>query len=141
DPNINNNVYSLALNGATVYVGGNFTTVDGGTARASAAAFTTGSQVATAWNPNFNGFSNSVRSIAFDGANVLVAGTMSKSAGGNTFNDFVAVNNTTGAAVYGYNEVDGNSATAGPLASIGRTVAVSGTSMFVGGAFEDVGLW
>ncbi len=75
DPEVTATVRAIAISDGIVYVGGEFTTVNGiaATARNRIAAFTTGDDTATTWNPNASG---TVHSIApsCDGNTVYLGG-------------------------------------------------------------------
>jgi hypothetical protein len=63
NPNANGIVYALAVSGATVYAGGDFTSI-GGLTRNYIAALDATSGNATSWNPNAN---NKVYALAVSG--------------------------------------------------------------------------
>lgn len=78
NPNINNTVRTLLLNGSTLYAGGDFTEVDGGNSgypaitRNRLAAFDTDTGQVTSFNPNIN---NTVNTLVFSpDDNTLYAG-------------------------------------------------------------------
>src|SRR5207249_706372 len=54
NPNANSTVWSLALDGNTLYVGGDFTNI-GGAARNRIAALDVSTGTATSWNPSSDG--------------------------------------------------------------------------------------
>jgi hypothetical protein len=55
NPNMNNVVYAIALDGGgLLYADGQFTSVNGSTTRNRAAALSTSTATATSWNPNLN---------------------------------------------------------------------------------------
>jgi len=120
-------VGALALNGATVYAGGRYTTI-GGQARRDLAALdaTTGS--ATAWNPNaVECCGGGIEAIAVAGSSVYVGGYMS-SIGGTPCQYGGAVDATTGVATAWIMKTNGDI----------RTLAVSGSAIYVGGSFSSV---
>jgi hypothetical protein len=116
--------------GATTYLGGQFTAMQpngGGTAvtrnNAAAVSTTTGA-LSTTWNPNVNG---TVYAMATDGSNIYMGGTFT-TVGGTAHQNVVEVNGTTGAVVATFlNSLKPNKAV--------RGLAVSGTNLYVGGAF------
>lgn len=56
NPNLDADVATLDMSGSTVYLGGEFTSVNGGVARLHAAAVDAGTALATPWDPRFDGF-------------------------------------------------------------------------------------
>src|SRR3954471_10233367 len=88
-------VLTASADGSTVYVGGDFTTVDGTTTRNRIASFTVASGALTSWNPNSNG---RVTGIAPFGSTVYVGGYFS-TIGGRTERRVAALNASTGAAL------------------------------------------
>jgi hypothetical protein len=116
--------------GATTYLGGQFTAMvpnGGGTAvtRNNVAAVSTATgALNTTWNPNVNGV---VYTMATDGTNIYMGGTFT-TVGGAAHKNLVEVNGTTGAVVTKFgNSLKPNKAV--------RGLTVSGTSLYVGGAF------
>jgi len=87
-------VLSVSADGATVYAGGDFTTVDG-TTRNRIASFTASSGALTSFNPNANG---NVDGIAAAGSAVYVAGSFS-TIGGRAEQRVAALQPGTGAAL------------------------------------------
>lgn len=183
NPNSDNIVYSLAVSGSTVYVGGTFTTISA-TARQRAAALSTYADVdnpggallpwapsanstvhslvpivgsvmmggefgwvnlvtrnrvaafdmsgrLTGWDPNA---SSTVNAVALSGSTVYLAGAFT-SVGGQTRNRAAAVTAYTDAANPGGN-VTGWNPNAG---SEVRAVAISGSTVYLGGNFLTVG--
>ena len=96
-------VLSTSADGQTVYVGGDFTTVDG-TTRNRIAAFTASSGALTSWNPNANG---RVSGIAASASTVYVGGSFS-TIGGRTERRVAALNPGTGAALAGFTTTPDN---------------------------------
>ncbi|MBL7992119.1 MAG: VCBS repeat-containing protein, partial [Candidatus Kapabacteria bacterium] len=129
DPNVNASVSALTINaaGTTIYAGGNFTTVNGGTTRNYAAAFNNSTGVANTWNPNANG---TVTTLVFDGTFVYAAGVFSTIGGQSR--QYIAQLNATGT---GTATTWRNGGTAS--GAIGA-IAVSGTNVYVGGSFTTV---
>src|SRR5439155_653073 len=124
DPNVNGGVDALAVSGSTVYAGGGFTTVNGGTARNRIAAFdaSTNTNNATPWDPNASGI---VEALAVSGSTIYAAGIFTTVNGATTRNRLAAFAATTGTAT----SWDPN---------VGSTVdalAVSGSTVYAGGAF------
>jgi hypothetical protein len=80
DPDVNNRVLALALSDPTLYVGGNFTAVNGGIPRNHLAAIDTGTGKALDWDPDADG---AVRAVAVSPtAGLVVGGDFTMLAGG-----------------------------------------------------------
>jgi hypothetical protein len=132
NPGANNAPLVFALSGTTLFVGGTFSTLGGQSRSYIGALPTTGSGAvsATAWNPGAN---SSVSVFALSGTTLFVGGNFS-TLGGQTRAYMGAVPTTGSGAV---------SATAwNPGISSLPTVsafALSGSTLFVGGAFIQLG--
>lgn len=105
DLNINNNVFALALDGNTLYVGGSFNEVNGGTTRNRLAAFDTDTGIATAFNPNLNA---TVDALLLDGTTLYVGGGFNDVNGGTARSGLAAFNTTTGIATAFDPDLDGS---------------------------------
>jgi hypothetical protein len=126
DPNVNNQVVSIAVSGSDVYIGGFFTTVGGQTRNRIAKLSATGSVDAT-WNPNAN---QGVTTIAVSGTDVYVGGNFA-TIGGQSRNYIAKLSTTgTGAADATWNP-NGN--------SLINTLVVAGSDVYVGGFFNNIG--
>ncbi len=92
---INNTIWSLALSPDknTIYIGGNFTSIDGN-GRQYIAAINLGTKAVTAWDPSADG---SVESIATTGTSVYVGGSFSN-IGGNARSFIAELDSATGAS-------------------------------------------
>jgi trimeric autotransporter adhesin len=133
-------VYAIALVGDDVYVGGEFTTVAGGTVEASRLARWDG----TAWSPVAGGVSESqsmsplaVRALASDGTKLYVAGTFESVGTGDgaiAANGFAALDLRTGA----WETHDGGLWFMGG-AGEGRALELTGDQLYVGGSFDRAG--
>jgi len=123
-------VYSLAVSGSSVYVGGKFTSI-GGQTRNNIAAIDTATGQVTAWNPDAGGGSSqhaNVYALAVSGSSVYVGGNFT-SIGGQTRNYLAALDATTGLAT-AWN----------PNANmIVRALAISGSTVYAGGDFTTIG--
>ena len=128
NPDADQTVLSVVPDGGTVYLGGFFGSV-GGQSRSRLAAVDAVSAVPTAWNPGPDG---GVDGIAANGNTVYVGGEFA-TVGGQARNRLAAIDRTTG-AVLGWNPNPGPGSNA-----FVNSIAVSGTTVFVGGDFESVG--
>ena len=132
DPNLNSTVRALAVSGSTVYLGGDFTTVGGTNTRNYAAAVSTGGTLQS-WNPNLN---NAVYALAVSGTNVYLGGNFS-TVGVTTRNAAAAVS-ISDSCITSYAascRMSWNPNMNGTVTAL----AVSGTTVYLGGAFTTVG--
>lgn len=133
NPSANGVVRALAVDGSTVYVGGSFTSI-GGQARNYIAALDATTGNATAWDPNASGgFVPYVLALALSGSTVYAGGQFT-SIGGQARNRIAALDATTGNATAWDPNVSGGSG----LTAV-NTVAVSGSTVYVGGNFTSIG--
>jgi uncharacterized membrane protein len=135
NPNMVNPVTALAISsdGATLYAGGSFTTVNGATTRNRLAAFTTSNgTVVSAFNPNM---SSSVSALALtsDNAILYAGGAFSTVNGATTRNRLAAFTTSNGTVVSAFNPNMG--ATVSSLA-----LSSDGTKIYAGGTFTTVGV-
>ncbi len=126
NPNPNNTVNALAVDGTTVYVGGSFTTV-GGVGRNRAAAYDTTTSALTAWNPNA---SSTVTVILPSPVGVYLGGDFA-TVGGLTRTRLASVDGTTG----------GLHAWSPAANGLVRSLAVDSSdgTVIIGGAFSTLG--
>jgi predicted small secreted protein len=127
NPSANSGVLSLAVSGTTVYAGGQFTSING-QVRNYIAALDTATGMVKTWNPNADAI---VYSLAVSGATVYAGGAFTRigSIGGQSRNYIAVLDATTGEAT-AWN----------PNASSGvLSLAVSGTTVYAGGAFNSIG--
>ncbi len=118
-------VRSFAVYGSTLYVGGQFTNVDG-VSRNYLAALSTADGSLLSWNP---GASSYVYALATEGSTLYVGGVFT-SVSGSTRNHLAAFNISNG-ALLSWN----------PNASDGvNTLAVDSSTVYVGGHFYDYGV-
>ncbi len=127
--NIDTRVKALAVNGNTVYAGGDFYTI-GGQARNFIAALDATTGLATAWNPNADNLVSALE-ISADGQVVYAGGTFTN-IGGQARSRFARLWAATGLAL-GPPTADANAEV--------RTMALSGdgTVLYVGGVFTNIG--
>jgi hypothetical protein len=128
DPNANSSVRALAVNGGTVYVGGGFSTINGGVARNRLAAVNAATGLVTPWDPNPNGI---VSALAVSGGIVYAGGDFFAINGGVKRGRLAAVDAITGLVT----PWDPNASIGGALPEGGVVpcLAASGTNVFAGG--------
>jgi len=136
DPNFNpyvdDAVYSLALSGSTVYIAGLFTSV-GGQTRNKIAALNTADGSVTAFNPNANGGIEAL-AISVDGS-IVYAGGRFTLIGGQPRLALAALNAADGSATPTFNpSVTGTLGT-----GVVYALAISGSTLYVGGSFNTAG--
>jgi trimeric autotransporter adhesin len=128
NPDANGEVNAIAVDGSTVYIGGDFagsTAIDGA-ARNYAAAVNATSGALSAWNPDAN---EEVDSLAVSGSVVYLGGNFEgpDSMNGSVERDGVAAVNATSATVTSWNPgVEGNV----------YAIDVNGGTVYIGGDFE-----
>ena len=143
NPNLNCNMFcvtAIAVSGSTVYLGGDFTTVGGSpsttiptsTARNRAAAVGTDGTLKS-WDPNVvgGGMTAPISALAVSGSTVYLAGGFSSIGG--TPRSFAAAVGTDG-TLSDWNPNAGGSPMGGATA-----LAVSGSTVYIGGSFTTVG--
>ena len=122
--------YAIAVAGSTVYLGGAFSTINAiPRADAGAVDATTGQIIG--WDPQPNDY---VYRIAPDGSSVFIAGNFTKLQGANHFG-LAKVDAATGAPAPTWLPIV--HATSSMLPPV-TAMAVSGSSLFIGGAFDMV---
>ena len=123
DPAPNNAVWSILVDGSTVYVGGDFTSI-GGQSRGRIAAIGSASGLALAFDPNADG---SVRAIAKDGPTVYLGGLFT-TLDGNSRIGLGAVEAPSG-ALTGWSPQPDDAV---------HALVATGSTLHVGGQFEAV---
>jgi WD40 repeat protein len=133
NPNVNNTIDALAVSpdGATVFAGGTFTTVNGSTTENRLAAFNATTGVATAFNANLN-FNALALAMSPDGS-TLYAGGQFATANGSTAVRFLA----------SFDPSTGIVGTFTPVMNGGLVDALAltpdGNTLYAGGTFTSVG--
>ncbi len=123
----NGGVLALMVNGSTVYAGGGFDSI-GRQPRNNIAALDAATGVATAWNPNATRL---VYTLAMSGGTVYAGGLMD-SIGGQARTGVAALDAATGVATSWNPNASGNY-------QYVITLAVSGSTIYVGGGFTGIG--
>ena len=130
DPDVNNTVYSMTLNGSTLYIGGTFTAIQGNSGgpylRNRLAAIDTSTGNPTAFNPGANG---TVITMALSGSTLYIGG------------GFTSIQGASGGP-YGRGRIAAidiatwNPTTWNPIASSAvSAIAISGSTVYAGGSF------
>jgi hypothetical protein len=126
--NANGSVYALALGQdsdvKTLYVGGDFTTISGGTPRNYIASFDAAAGSLNPWNPDGNG---TVHALAVNGSTVFAGGKFGR-IGGQHRNYIAALDGNGTATSWDPNASDWVLA-----------LAVSGNTVYAGGQFSIIG--
>ncbi len=125
NPNVNDIVFSLTKNGSSLYVGGNFTTVNGSTTRNHLAAIDVATGTATSWDPNLN---DSVLTMSWNGSNLYVGGKFTLVNGSTTRFHLAAIDLSTGVAT-SWNPNVGD---------VVKTLVINGSTIYIGGHFTTV---
>jgi hypothetical protein len=133
NPSVDGNVDALALSGSTLYVAGLFTSIDGQTRNNIGALQTTDGSV-NAFDPNAD---NEVLSLALssDGSIIYVGGFGFTMIGGQQRTALAALNAADGTATATFNP----SPTGPAGTAIIDALAVSGSTLYVGGTFDTIG--
>ncbi|NVO02900.1 MAG: T9SS type A sorting domain-containing protein [Bacteroidetes bacterium] len=120
-------IYSIAINGSDIYVGGSFATLNGHTRNNIAKLNEVSGAVDPTWNPNINGI---VRSILINGDDIYVGGYFNY-IGGYASNGIAKLNNYDGAADP-YWILNSNNIT-----NV-NSIVISGSDFYVGGDFNSI---
>ena len=131
-PVVNNSVRTLAVSGSTLYVGGAFTYISG-LPRKYIAAFDLATGALTPWNPDAN---DRVYALALSGSTLYVGGRFT-TIGGQPRNCLAALDTlTTGALAWNPNV---NGAPPPVALTSVNSLAISGSTVYIGGYFRRVG--
>ena len=128
-PNPNGTVFTLAVSGGTVYLGGSFTSIEnssgtGTVARSELASVDTTNGYDTGWNPDAG---STVRVVAVSSGAVLAGGNFD-SVNDQTRDDAAAISAATG------EPTAWNPHTSGEV----EALAVSGSTVYLGGSFTSI---
>ena len=121
-------VFALALSGTNLIVGGDFTSVNGGTQRTDLASFSTTTSAASPWNPEILG---RVYALTLSGNNVYVGGQFDRVNGSTPRNGLAAFSTTGDGTALPWSPLLGTNEQVLALDSIGSTI-------YIGGAFTTV---
>jgi hypothetical protein len=134
DPNANDGVHALVISGSTLYAGGLFTSI-GGQARNRIAALNAADGTANAFNPNADA---AVEALAVSGSgSIIYAGGRFTMIGGQPRVSIAALNAADGSATATFNL--GAFKTDVPSPGPVRALAISGSTLYVGGSFGTIG--
>ncbi len=126
NPNANNWVRSILINGTDVYVGGSFTSIGGQPRNYAAKLSSITGNADPIWNPNPSG---DVWAFAISGSDIYVGGGFT-TIGGQSRNRIAKLNSTDGTADLNWNANANN--------GVG-TIAISGSDIYVTGDFTTIG--
>ncbi len=125
DPNANSLVNAIAINGSTIFAGGQFTTLNGNTTRNYLAAVNNTNGNVTSFNPNMNSY---IYTLWLTG-NTLYAGGNFSLVNTTTSRNYLASFNATSGALNPWNPNASNSAYA---------IAASSDTVYIGGNFSQI---
>ncbi len=129
---VNATVYALAVSGTDLYVGGAFTLLGDGTTSAKSIAKWNGSSWSTLPSGSSNGVNSAVYALAVSGTNIYVGGQFTLLGDGTTSAKYIAK----------WNGSSWSTLTSGSSNGVNSNVyalAVSGTGLYVGGSFAQLG--
>ena len=131
-PDVNDAVHTLALSGSTLYVGGRFTSI-AGQARSNIAALDAADGSVTAFNPSANAPVETL-AVSEDGSTVYAGGRFTM-IGGLPRLSIAALSARDGSATLTFNPAVTGSVGNGVVDAL----ALSGTTLYVGGSFTTIG--
>ncbi len=141
NPNLDNSsgtgasmVKALAVQGPTLYAGGTFTHV-GGTARSNLAAIAVSTGQASAWDPSADGAVNAL-ALSADGQTIYAGGAFSHM-GGSVRSQLAALD--AGGGLLAWDPDLDNSGTGSTAPPAVDALALSGSTIYVGGVFAHIG--
>lgn len=132
NPSLNDAVTTLAVSGSTVYAAGLFTSINGQT-RNRIAALNAADGSVTTFNPNANAAVNTIV-LSADGS-IIYAGGRFTMIGGQPRLSIAALNASNGSATATFNP----SATGTLGNGVVDALAISGSTLYVGGSFNTIG--
>jgi hypothetical protein len=140
NPGADGSVSALVLAGSTVYLGGSFASVSG-QSRSAIAAVNASTGTPTAWNPNVTGGGDDsqgpfVDAIALSGTTVYAGGEFNE-VGTTARHNLAAISATSGAPT-AWNPDPSGEPNDGLTTRV-KAIAVSGSSVYVGGLFTSLG--
>ncbi|MDZ7625552.1 MAG: T9SS type A sorting domain-containing protein [Ignavibacteriaceae bacterium] len=117
---------AVSVTGDTVYAGGTFDKVNGGTTRNYLASFNSSDGSVTAWDPNLN---NIASALALSGNTLIVGGSFTNVAGGTSSRNYLASYNTSTGALNTWNP---------DLNQVVHSLVIKGSRVYVAGNFTTV---
>ena len=129
NPAPNGDLNALTVSGSTVYVAGTFSAIGGQTGRQGIAAVSAATGNATSWNPTPNG---AINALAVSGSTIYAGGSFT-SIGGQARARLAALDASTGSASAWNPNPDGG------FPNRVLSLAVSGSTVYVGGSFASIG--
>lgn len=130
NPNVNSGIaiksIVVSVTGDTVYAGGTFNEVNGGTARNYLASFNSSDGTVTAWDPNLN---NIASALALSGNTLIVGGSFTNVAGGTSSRNYLASYNTSTGTLNTWNP---------DLNQVVYSLVIKGSRVYVAGNFTNV---
>jgi trimeric autotransporter adhesin len=133
-------VQAISVAGGVVYVGGSFSSI-GGQPRANLAAIDPATGAVTGWNPGASSpvAQNGVVAALLATPQVVYVGGSFTSLGGRPQSDLGAVDTGSGAATGWSPQVSAPQAAAQNGAAVVDTLALSGSTLYIGGGFTALG--
>ena len=127
-------VRRIAISGSDIYVSGNFDNIGGQALNYLARLNNTNGNADPTWAPNPSGMMGAqIETMVIDGSTIYVGGsfdTIFDFRGGQSRNNIAAINTSTGLVIDGWDPNADRDV---------RAIAVSGSSIYVGGQFENIG--